>query len=212
MPARVGASHSPRRWCWRCAWWSAPSGSATSCRWATTRRSRAGSRRWARRHQHRFGLGRDLGGQVPGAGGQHGGVGDRELAVGQGGGGVGQGAAEHRPGPGAAGCGASRRSGGAWTPWSAPAGVDGGRFGQPVAFQAVQQPPQPQDRLGPGGVGQAVQVLGGQAVDRGGQGGQGIALLGDGVGGQPVPQPAEGVADGLATGSLECVFEFMGAT
>jgi hypothetical protein len=35
-------------------------------------------------------------------------------------------------------------------------GVDGGEFVEPVAFQAVQQPPQPKDPLGPNGVGESV--------------------------------------------------------
>jgi hypothetical protein len=52
-----------------------------------------------------------------------------------------------------------------------PAGVDAGQFVQPVAFQAVQQPPQPQDPFGPDAVGKAVQVLGGQLIDRGGKSG-----------------------------------------
>jgi hypothetical protein len=41
-----------------------------------------------------------------------------------------------------------------------------------VAFQAVQQPPQPQDLLGQGGIGQAIQVLAGHLLDGVGQGGQ----------------------------------------
>jgi hypothetical protein len=47
-----------------------------------------------------------------------------------------------------------------------PPGVDGGQLLEPVAFQAVQQPPQPKDPLGPDGVGEPVQVLGGQLLDR----------------------------------------------
>jgi hypothetical protein len=41
-----------------------------------------------------------------------------------------------------------------------------------VTFQPVQQPPQRQDLLGQGGIGQPVQVLGGQRIYGGGQGGQ----------------------------------------
>ncbi len=47
----------------------------------------------------------------------------------------------------------------AWTPCSAPAAPrasTAGEFGQPVAFQAVGQPPQHQDPFGPGAVGQPV--------------------------------------------------------
>jgi hypothetical protein len=53
-----------------------------------------------------------------------------------------------------------------------PAGVHPSQLGQPLAFQPVQQPPQPKDPLGPHRVGQAVQVLGGQLVDGRRQGGQ----------------------------------------
>jgi hypothetical protein len=52
------------------------------------------------------------------------------------------------------------------------AAVDGGQLGQPVAFQAVQQPPQLQDLVGQGDVGQAVQIQAGQPVDGRGQRGQ----------------------------------------
>jgi hypothetical protein len=44
------------------------------------------------------------------------------------------------------------------------AAVDGGELAQPLALQAVQQPPQPQHALGQGGVGQPVPVLGGEVV------------------------------------------------
>jgi hypothetical protein len=53
-----------------------------------------------------------------------------------------------------------------------PAGVHGGQLLEPLSFQAVQQPPQGQDPLGPDRVGQAVQLLGGQLVDGRCQGGQ----------------------------------------
>jgi hypothetical protein len=39
--------------------------------------------------------------------------------------------------------------------------VDGRELVEPLAFQAVQQPPQLQDLLGQGGIGQTVQALGG---------------------------------------------------
>jgi hypothetical protein len=39
-------------------------------------------------------------------------------------------------------------------------GVHEGEFSEPVAFQAVQQPPQPQDPLGPNPIRQAGRVLG----------------------------------------------------
>jgi hypothetical protein len=51
-----------------------------------------------RRHQHRFGLSGDVVGQVLGAGGQHAGMGRRELALDQRLGGGGQRAAEQGPG------------------------------------------------------------------------------------------------------------------
>ena len=44
------------------------------------------------------------------------------------------------------------------------AGVHGGEFSEPLAFQTVHQPPQDQDPLGPDRVSQPVQVLGGQPV------------------------------------------------
>ena len=53
-----------------------------------------------------------------------------------------------------------------------PAGVQVGEFVEPVAFQAVHQPPQDQHPLGPDRVRQPVQVLGGQVVDRRRQGRQ----------------------------------------
>src|SRR5215207_5120205 len=42
-----------------------------------------------------------------------------------------------------------------------PSAVDGRELVEPVAFQAVQQPPQLQDLCGQGGISQTVQVLGG---------------------------------------------------
>jgi len=42
-----------------------------------------------------------------------------------------------------------------------PSAVDGRQLVEPVAFQAVQQPPQLQDLCGQGGISQTVQVLGG---------------------------------------------------
>jgi hypothetical protein len=55
----------------------------------------------------------------------------------------------------------------AWVGPGGAAAVDGGQVAQPVAFQAVQQPPEPPRALGQGGVGEAVAVLGGEGVDQG---------------------------------------------
>jgi hypothetical protein len=71
-----------------------------------------------------------------------------------------------------------------------PAGVHGGQLGQPVAFQAVQQPPQPKDPLGRDRISQAVQVLGGQLLDRRRR----VARLS----GRPADGPVAWLADGLA--------------
>jgi hypothetical protein len=43
-----------------------------------------------------------------------------------------------------------------------PAGIDRGQFLEPVAFQAVQQPPELQDPDGPDAVRQTVHILGSQ--------------------------------------------------
>jgi hypothetical protein len=53
-----------------------------------------------------------------------------------------------------------------------PAGVDDRDPAQPLAVQAVQEPSQGQELVGDGGVGEPVQVLGGQLVEAGGHGGQ----------------------------------------
>ena len=53
-----------------------------------------------------------------------------------------------------------------------PPAVHGGQLLEPVAFQAVQQPPQPKELFGRDRVGQPVQVLAGQLLDRRGQAGQ----------------------------------------
>jgi hypothetical protein len=88
-----------------------------------------------------------------------------------------------------------------------PAGVHGGQLGQPVAFQAVQQPPQPKDPLGRDRISQAVQVLGGQLLDRRRR----VARLS----GRPADGPVAWLADRLAelvALLVECVFESMAAT
>jgi hypothetical protein len=119
-----------------------------------------------RRHQHWFGLGGEMGGQIVGAGSQHLGVGHRQLPGGQGLSSGGQGAAEQgsggadeaaggtgthpQPGPQPGGGGADLDA--VLVP-GGPAGIHGGEFGQPVAFQAVHQPPQPKHPLGPGAIG-----------------------------------------------------------
>ena len=105
--------------------------------------------------------------------GDHRGMGDRQLTVRQCGRGPGQRAAEQGPG------GPDRALGGAGAqaePVPKPggggpgllvlvgpggaAGVHGGQFLEPVAFEAVDQPPQGQDPLGQRHVVQAVEVLG----------------------------------------------------
>ena len=128
--------------------------------------------------QDRFGLDRDLVGELVSAGGQDAGMGGGELAVGQGLAGGRQGTAEE--GSGGAD-GAAGRPGAHAQPGPQPAGgraglyalfgagnatgVDDRKFAEPVAFQAVQQPPQAKDPFGPGGVAQTGQVLGGQPLE-----------------------------------------------
>ena len=75
MPSKVGASHNPRCWCWRSAWRSAASGSATSAQMADDLSQPGWVQAPGRVHQDGFGLGGGVGGQVVGAGGQHRGVG-----------------------------------------------------------------------------------------------------------------------------------------
>jgi hypothetical protein len=53
-----------------------------------------------------------------------------------------------------------------------PPTIHAREFLQPVAFQAIQQPPQRKDPLSPNSIRQTVQVLGGQLIDRRGQPGQ----------------------------------------
>src|SRR4029450_8337885 len=50
-----------------------------------------------------------------------------------------------------------------------PAGIHRGQLSEPVAFQAVHQPPQAQQPLGAGAVGQPVQVLVGEVLELGHQ-------------------------------------------
>jgi hypothetical protein len=134
------------------------------------------------RHQHRLRLGGGAGGEVVGAGSQHRGVGGRQLPGAQGLGGPGEGAAEQGPGgpDGAVGGGGAQPQP---TPQPAggrggrdgllgpggPAAVDGGQPPEPLALKAVDQPPQPQGLLGEGGVGQPVEVLGGQPINHFGE-------------------------------------------
>ena len=120
----------------------------------------------------------------PGCRGQHAGRGPgRWLAVGQGLGGRGQGTAEQGPGgphQAAAAAPAPIRSRArsqpavepAWMPCSAPAAPRASTAASSPSHwpsRRSSQPPQVQDPVGPGGVGQPVQVLGGQLVDRGRQ-------------------------------------------
>ena len=76
------------------------------------------------------------------------------------------------------------------------AGIDAGEFLEPVAFQAVHQPPQFQDPLGPDHVTEPVQVLGGQPIHD----------LGECR--QPIPPRVRLPA----VGRIEYVFESMAAT
>ena len=117
--------------------------------------------------------------------------GGRQLPGSQGLGGAGQGTAVQRPG------GPHTASGGTGThpePPSQPpssrtghhplfgaggtAGIHRGQPGEPVAVHAVGQLPQPQRPLDQSGVGQAVAVLGGQALELGRQGRQPDRLAG----------------------------------
>ena len=58
-----------------------------------------------------------------------------------------------------------------------PEGVDAGQFFEPLAFQAIHQPPQPLGPLDPDAARQPVQGLGGELVDHGGQLGQVLRQL-----------------------------------
>jgi hypothetical protein len=121
-------------------------------------------------------------GEVVGAVGEHAGVGRGELPGGHGLAGLGQGAAVQRPGgPHQAGGGgrahaeavAEPPSGGAGlhallSPGS-PAGIHRGQLAQPLAFQAVHQPPQGHDPLGHGAISQLVRVLVGEVLELGHQ-------------------------------------------
>jgi hypothetical protein len=136
-----------------------------------------------RLQQDRFGLDGDVGGEVLGARGQHAGMGGRQLPIGQGPGGLSQGAAEQGSGstdPTAGGAGACVEAGpepaGGGADLDAvfsaggPARIDAGELFEPLAFQAIYQPPQDQHPLGPDSIGQLVQFLGGQVVDHRGEG------------------------------------------
>jgi hypothetical protein len=112
--------------------------------------------------QDRFGLDGDVFGQGVGAGGEHLGVGNRDFAVGQSLSCGGQRTPEQGPGgPDRAGRGPSAQveavpqpGGGradllvGFSPGDAAA-VDPGQFLEPQAVQAIDQPPQRQDPLGP---------------------------------------------------------------
>jgi hypothetical protein len=133
--------------------------------------------------QDRLGVDGDLGGELVGAVGQNGGVSWGEVAVGQGLGRLGQGTPEQdpggthaavgrtsahpQPGPEPAGGRAGLDIG--FGPGGA-AGVQVGEFVQPVAFQAVHQPPQLKDPFGLDRIREPVQVLVGQLLDHRGQG------------------------------------------
>ena len=182
MPSRVEASHSPRRRWRRWRWWSAWLGSATRPRWPMTWRRRGGSRR--RAASTRTGSASVV--SWSGSGGCRGpgrwhGPATAPRRPGR----CGPGAAEQGPGgphpavghpcpypqpltePAGGGAGLDPLLGP-----GGPAGVQVGQLGQPVAVQPVQQPPQLKDPLGPDRVRASVQVLGGQVLDRRGQGGQ----------------------------------------
>ena len=140
--------------------------------------------------QCRFGLHHGVRGQVVGAVGQHLSVGGRQIAVGQRLAGRRQGAAEAGPGgPDRRG----RRPGAHPQPPPQPAGggaflgalfgpggaaaVDGGQGTQPLALLPVDELPQGQAVVGQGAVSQAVQVHGGQPLDRRLEGGQPVRRL-----------------------------------
>ena len=91
--------------------------------------------------------------------------------------------AEPGPQPGSGGAGLNTLL----SPGGSP-GVHGGQGSQPLAFEAVQQPPQRHDPFGQGVVGQPVQVLVDQLVDHRRQ----------------RPQPCGAL--------LECVFDSMAGT
>jgi hypothetical protein len=143
-----------------------------------------------RRQQDRFGLDGEVVGEGLGAVGQHPSMGDREIPTGQGSSRGGQGTPEQGPG-------GPHRAGGRPGPQAqpgpqpgrgraslrgvlgagGPAGIHPGEFLEPLAFQAVDQAAQPQHPRSPDRVGEAVQVLGGQRIDVGGQGGQPVHPL-----------------------------------
>ena len=137
--------------------------------------------------QDRFGLQLHMVSQLTGAAGDRLGMRGRDLPGTQGGGGLRQRTTEQRPGgPHAAvggidtqpAAGAQPRGGrGSVLALVGPggaAGVDGGEPPQPLAFEAVQQAPHPQQVLSQGGISQPVQILGGQRVHGRHQPGQAV--------------------------------------
>jgi hypothetical protein len=132
--------------------------------------------------QDRFGVGGGVGGQVVGAISQHRGMGRGELPVHQCLGGLGEGAAEHRPGrphrtmrsasPHAEPIPQPAGRGGGLDALVGPGGTTGVQVGQvlePVAFELIDQPPQPMDAFGSGGVDQAVALAGAVPAYGGGE-------------------------------------------
>ena len=130
-----------------------------------------------RLHQHRLRRHSHIVGEVLGAMSQHPSMGHSELPSDQGLSGGGQRTTEQGPGgPDEAGRGpgaqlqpgpqpTSRRANllALVSPGSPPA-VDSCKLLEPVTLQPVNQPPQGQDLLGQGGIGQAVQILSGQPI------------------------------------------------
>ena len=177
IPSQVGASHTPRRWWRRSAWVSLPSGSTSSRRCPRTRRSRGGSSRpaastrtgsastvmWSGRPWvpwvSTLAWVAEIVPSVRARAVAARGPPNRARAVRT------ELAAAPAPRRSRA-CSQAAVEPSCWS-CSAPggaAGVHGGEFSEPLAFQAVHQPPQDQDPLGPNRVGQPVQVLGGQPV------------------------------------------------
>src|SRR5215207_4186454 len=174
MPSTVGASHRPRRAWRRARSRSVPSGWASWSRWPRSRRSRGGSSRRAASTSTASASTVTWSGRgwVPAATtwawATDSSPSVRAWAVAV------NGSAEQGPGrPDGAGGGAGAQVEPVAEPGRGrpdllaglgpgrPAGVDGRELVEPVAFQAVQQPPQLQDLCGQGGIGQTVKVLGG---------------------------------------------------
>jgi hypothetical protein len=143
-----------------------------------------------RLQQHRLGRRHRLAGELLGGAGQRHRMLVADVAIGQRLGGAGQGAAAQGSGDPDAPVGVGVAHAGAM---AQPAGgglgrdpdlgaggaaaVDPGQLAQPVAFQPLDQPPQHQHPPRRLAVGQRIQILGGQLVNRGGQQAEPVWLL-----------------------------------